>query len=168
MVPHQASAGSAPSDDSSESSLGGFPVNCLQKAGVFVQRIVTTTGVQTCFSVFPPPHCFHLHPINPFLIYFIYLKSFNSHSISGEFVFLRLFQTLLFPAPTAQQMSKRGSQQGRASISSGALKVQIALSVTGGSLHNDNKLNNDGLNDSLRILISFFTSVCSRDLHQDI
>ncbi|KAL6119976.1 rad54l2 [Pungitius sinensis] len=45
MVPRQASAGSAPRDDSSESSIGGFPVNCLQKAGVFVQRIVTTSDI---------------------------------------------------------------------------------------------------------------------------
>ncbi|XP_056279882.1 helicase ARIP4-like isoform X2 [Pseudoliparis swirei] len=45
MMPRQASAGSAPSDDSSESSIGGFPINCLQKAGVFVQRIVTTTDI---------------------------------------------------------------------------------------------------------------------------
>lgn len=45
MAPRQASAGSAPSDDSAGSSLGGFPVNCLQKAGVFVQRIVTTTDI---------------------------------------------------------------------------------------------------------------------------
>ncbi|XP_070765882.1 helicase ARIP4-like [Enoplosus armatus] len=43
MTPRQASAGSAPSEDSSGSSLGAFPINCLQKAGVFVQRIVTTT-----------------------------------------------------------------------------------------------------------------------------
>lgn len=42
MMPRQASAGSAPIDDSS----GGFPVNCLQKAGVSVQKIVTTTGRQ--------------------------------------------------------------------------------------------------------------------------
>uniref|UniRef100_UPI003AAAFA11 helicase ARIP4-like n=1 Tax=Centroberyx gerrardi TaxID=166262 RepID=UPI003AAAFA11 len=39
------SAGSTPSDASSESSLGGFPVNYLQKAGVFVQKIVTTTDI---------------------------------------------------------------------------------------------------------------------------
>uniref|UniRef100_G3NQ41 RAD54 like 2 n=1 Tax=Gasterosteus aculeatus aculeatus TaxID=481459 RepID=G3NQ41_GASAC len=45
MVPRQASAGSAPRDDASESSIGGFPVNCLQKAGVFVQRIVTTSDI---------------------------------------------------------------------------------------------------------------------------
>ncbi|XP_070695333.1 helicase ARIP4-like isoform X2 [Pempheris klunzingeri] len=45
MMPRQASAGSAPDDTSSGSSLGGFPVNCLQKAGVFVQRIVTTTDI---------------------------------------------------------------------------------------------------------------------------
>nr|XP_046254080.1 helicase ARIP4-like isoform X2 [Scatophagus argus] len=45
MMPRQASAGSAPSDDSSGSSLGGFPVSCLKKAGVFVQRIVTTTDI---------------------------------------------------------------------------------------------------------------------------
>ncbi|KAL7399423.1 hypothetical protein ABVT39_024102 [Epinephelus coioides] len=45
MMPRQASAGSAPGNDSSGSSLGGFPVNCLQKAGVFVQRIVTTTDI---------------------------------------------------------------------------------------------------------------------------
>ncbi|KAM9350359.1 helicase ARIP4-like [Symphorus nematophorus] len=45
MMPRQASAGSAAGDDSSGSSLGGFPVNCLQKAGVFVQRIVTTTDI---------------------------------------------------------------------------------------------------------------------------
>lgn len=51
MMPRQASAGSAPSDDSSASSLGGFPVNCLQKAGVFVQRIVTTTGRQTVYVI---------------------------------------------------------------------------------------------------------------------
>lgn len=46
MMPRQASASSAPGNDSSKSSLGGFPVNCLQKAGVFVQKIVTTTGRQ--------------------------------------------------------------------------------------------------------------------------
>ncbi|XP_061636163.1 helicase ARIP4-like isoform X2 [Phyllopteryx taeniolatus] len=45
-LPRQASAGSAPtSKDSSASSLGGFPVNCLQKAGVFVQKIITTTDM---------------------------------------------------------------------------------------------------------------------------
>lgn len=46
MMPRQASASSAPGNDSSKCSLGGFPVNCLQKAGVFVQKIVTTTGKQ--------------------------------------------------------------------------------------------------------------------------
>ncbi|XP_067447744.1 helicase ARIP4-like isoform X3 [Thunnus thynnus] len=45
MMPRQASAGSAPGNDSSGSSIGGFPVNCLQKAGVFVQKIVTTTDI---------------------------------------------------------------------------------------------------------------------------
>ncbi|KAM6983009.1 helicase ARIP4-like isoform 1-T1 [Tautogolabrus adspersus] len=45
MMPRQATAGSAPAHDSSASSLGGFPVNCLQKAGVFVQKIVTTTDI---------------------------------------------------------------------------------------------------------------------------
>ncbi|KAI4823851.1 hypothetical protein KUCAC02_012406 [Chaenocephalus aceratus] len=45
MTPRQASAGSAPGNDSSESSLGEFPVKCLQKAGVFVQKIVTTTDI---------------------------------------------------------------------------------------------------------------------------
>lgn len=44
MVPRQASSGSASGNGSSGSNLGGFPVNCLQKAGVFVQKIVTTTG----------------------------------------------------------------------------------------------------------------------------
>ncbi|XP_075882242.1 helicase ARIP4-like isoform X2 [Nelusetta ayraudi] len=41
MMPRQASAGSASIDD----STGGFPVNCLQKAGVSVQKIVTTTDI---------------------------------------------------------------------------------------------------------------------------
>ncbi|XP_034733697.1 helicase ARIP4-like isoform X1 [Etheostoma cragini] len=45
MTPRQVSAGSDPGNDSSGSSLGGFPINCLQKAGVFVQRIVTTTDI---------------------------------------------------------------------------------------------------------------------------
>ncbi|XP_053174204.1 helicase ARIP4-like [Scomber japonicus] len=45
MTPRQASAGSASGNDSSGSSIGGFPVNCLQKAGVFVQKIVTTTDI---------------------------------------------------------------------------------------------------------------------------
>ncbi|XP_075949419.1 helicase ARIP4-like isoform X2 [Anarhichas minor] len=45
MMPRQASVGSAPSNDSSESSIGGFPVNCLEKAGVFVQKIVTTSDI---------------------------------------------------------------------------------------------------------------------------
>uniref|UniRef100_A0A667WNK5 RAD54 like 2 n=1 Tax=Myripristis murdjan TaxID=586833 RepID=A0A667WNK5_9TELE len=45
MMPRQASSGSAPSNTSSSSSLGGFPVNYLQKAGVFVQKIVTTTDI---------------------------------------------------------------------------------------------------------------------------
>uniref|UniRef100_A0AAX7SY24 RAD54 like 2 n=1 Tax=Astatotilapia calliptera TaxID=8154 RepID=A0AAX7SY24_ASTCA len=45
MMPRQASASSAPGNDSSKCSLGGFPVNCLQKAGVFVQKIVTTTDI---------------------------------------------------------------------------------------------------------------------------
>lgn len=44
MTPRQTSSGSAPVPDASRSGLGGFPVNCLQKAGVFVQKIVTTTG----------------------------------------------------------------------------------------------------------------------------
>ncbi|KAM7412316.1 hypothetical protein PAMA_022001 [Pampus argenteus] len=45
MMPRQASAGSSPGNDSSGSSMGGFPVNYLQKAGVFVQKIVTTTDI---------------------------------------------------------------------------------------------------------------------------
>lgn len=45
MMPRHASAGSAPCNDSSGSSLGGFPLSCLQKAGVFVQKIVTTTDI---------------------------------------------------------------------------------------------------------------------------
>ncbi|KAM9855652.1 helicase ARIP4-like [Aulostomus maculatus] len=45
MIPRQASVGSAPKNDSSGSSLGGFSVNCLQKAGVFVQKIITTTDM---------------------------------------------------------------------------------------------------------------------------
>ncbi|XP_017266885.1 helicase ARIP4 isoform X2 [Kryptolebias marmoratus] len=45
MMPRQVSAGSAPDRDSSRSSLGGFNINCLQKAGVFVQKIVTTTDI---------------------------------------------------------------------------------------------------------------------------
>ncbi|XP_047441573.1 helicase ARIP4-like isoform X2 [Mugil cephalus] len=45
MTPRQASSGSAPSADAARSGLGGFPVNCLQKAGVFVQKILTTTDI---------------------------------------------------------------------------------------------------------------------------
>ncbi|XP_029362258.1 helicase ARIP4-like isoform X3 [Echeneis naucrates] len=45
MMPRQVSTGSTPGHNSSGSSLGGFPVNCLQKAGVFVQKIVTTTDI---------------------------------------------------------------------------------------------------------------------------
>ncbi|XP_045549051.1 helicase ARIP4 isoform X3 [Salmo salar] len=43
MMPRQASHSSAPTADSDSSS--GFPVNYLQKAGVFVQKIVTTTDI---------------------------------------------------------------------------------------------------------------------------
>ncbi|CAB1336294.1 unnamed protein product [Coregonus sp. 'balchen'] len=43
MMPRQASHSSAPIADSDSSS--GFPVNYLQKAGVFVQKIVTTTDI---------------------------------------------------------------------------------------------------------------------------
>ncbi|XP_007575196.1 helicase ARIP4-like isoform X2 [Poecilia formosa] len=45
MMPRHVAAGSGPDRGSSSSSLGGFPVNCLQKAGVFVQKIVTTTDI---------------------------------------------------------------------------------------------------------------------------
>uniref|UniRef100_A0A3B5KYH6 RAD54 like 2 n=1 Tax=Xiphophorus couchianus TaxID=32473 RepID=A0A3B5KYH6_9TELE len=45
MMPRHVAAGSAQDRGSSSSSLGGFPVNCLQKAGVFVQKIVTTTDI---------------------------------------------------------------------------------------------------------------------------
>uniref|UniRef100_A0A7N8XEZ4 Helicase ARIP4-like n=1 Tax=Mastacembelus armatus TaxID=205130 RepID=A0A7N8XEZ4_9TELE len=40
MLPRQMPAGSSPHSD-----LGGFPVNCLKKAGVFVQKIVTTSDI---------------------------------------------------------------------------------------------------------------------------
>uniref|UniRef100_A0A674CAB6 RAD54 like 2 n=1 Tax=Salmo trutta TaxID=8032 RepID=A0A674CAB6_SALTR len=43
MMPRQASHSSGPTADSDSSS--GFPVNYLQKAGVFVQKIVTTTDI---------------------------------------------------------------------------------------------------------------------------
>uniref|UniRef100_A0A8C8HDF4 Helicase ARIP4-like n=1 Tax=Oncorhynchus tshawytscha TaxID=74940 RepID=A0A8C8HDF4_ONCTS len=43
MLPRQASHASASTADSDSSS--GFPVNYLQKAGVFVQKIVTTTDI---------------------------------------------------------------------------------------------------------------------------
>nr|XP_057940254.1 helicase ARIP4-like isoform X2 [Doryrhamphus excisus] len=43
-MPRQASVRSAPTKESA-SGLGGFPVNCLQKAGVFVQKIITTTDM---------------------------------------------------------------------------------------------------------------------------
>ncbi|XP_075993507.1 helicase ARIP4-like [Genypterus blacodes] len=42
-MPRETSTGSAPDNDSS--GLGSFPVSCLQKAGVFVQKIVTTTDI---------------------------------------------------------------------------------------------------------------------------
>uniref|UniRef100_A0A8C7KZX9 RAD54 like 2 n=1 Tax=Oncorhynchus kisutch TaxID=8019 RepID=A0A8C7KZX9_ONCKI len=42
-MPRQASHSSAPTADTESSS--GFPVNYLQKAGVFVQKIVTTTDI---------------------------------------------------------------------------------------------------------------------------
>ncbi|CAL9702833.1 unnamed protein product [Knipowitschia caucasica] len=46
MMPRQATDPTPSSDSaSSESKLGGFPVNCLQKAGVVVQKIVTTTDM---------------------------------------------------------------------------------------------------------------------------
>ncbi|XP_072223994.1 helicase ARIP4-like isoform X2 [Leuresthes tenuis] len=45
MMPRQVSSASTPDRDSSRSNLVGFPVNCLQKAGVFVQKIVTTTDI---------------------------------------------------------------------------------------------------------------------------
>ncbi|XP_061592684.1 helicase ARIP4-like [Cololabis saira] len=41
----QTAAGSGPDRGSPGSSLGSFPVNCLQKAGVFVQKIVTTNDI---------------------------------------------------------------------------------------------------------------------------
>ncbi|XP_074537552.1 helicase ARIP4-like isoform X2 [Halichoeres trimaculatus] len=44
MMPRQATAGS-PGENAPGSNLGGFPLNCLQKAGVFVQKIVTTTDI---------------------------------------------------------------------------------------------------------------------------
>ncbi|XP_055021526.1 helicase ARIP4-like isoform X2 [Boleophthalmus pectinirostris] len=45
-MPRQATAAAPNSDSaSSDSKLGGFPVNCLQKAGVVVQKIVTTTDM---------------------------------------------------------------------------------------------------------------------------
>ncbi|CAJ1055499.1 helicase ARIP4-like isoform X2 [Xyrichtys novacula] len=45
MMARQATTGSAPGGDAPGSNLGGFPLNCLQKAGVFVQKIVTTTDI---------------------------------------------------------------------------------------------------------------------------
>uniref|UniRef100_A0A1A8MGB1 RAD54-like 2 n=2 Tax=Nothobranchius pienaari TaxID=704102 RepID=A0A1A8MGB1_9TELE len=45
MVSRQASGKSPPDSDSSKSGQEGFNVNCLQKAGVFVQKIVTTTDI---------------------------------------------------------------------------------------------------------------------------
>ncbi|XP_034027632.1 helicase ARIP4-like isoform X2 [Thalassophryne amazonica] len=45
MIPRQVPAGSTQSSDTSGSSLGGFPLHCLQKAGVFVQKIVTTSDI---------------------------------------------------------------------------------------------------------------------------
>lgn len=51
LMPSQVSAGSPPGNDSSKSSLRGFPVNSLQKAGVVFQKIVTTTGRQSVHSI---------------------------------------------------------------------------------------------------------------------
>ncbi|KAM9342472.1 LOW QUALITY PROTEIN: helicase ARIP4-like [Pholidichthys leucotaenia] len=45
LMPCQALAGSTSGSDSSRSSLRGFPVSCLQKAGVSVQKTVTTTDI---------------------------------------------------------------------------------------------------------------------------
>ncbi|KAM6976876.1 helicase ARIP4-like [Aplochiton taeniatus] len=45
LVPRQGPAGSTPTNKLSESNLTDFPVNYLQKAGVFVQKIVTTTDI---------------------------------------------------------------------------------------------------------------------------
>uniref|UniRef100_A0A8C6LPC2 RAD54 like 2 n=1 Tax=Nothobranchius furzeri TaxID=105023 RepID=A0A8C6LPC2_NOTFU len=45
MVSRQVSGKSPPDRDSSKSGQEGFNVNCLQKAGVFVQKIVTTTDI---------------------------------------------------------------------------------------------------------------------------
>ncbi|KAM8830465.1 helicase ARIP4-like isoform 2-T3 [Synchiropus picturatus] len=45
MLPRQAEASATPGNNPPGSSLGGFPVNCLQKVGVFVQKIITTTDI---------------------------------------------------------------------------------------------------------------------------
>lgn len=57
MMPRQVGMGMAGS-----SSAGSLPVNFLQKAGVYVQRIVTTTGNVKYFSVMSvilQPDCFY-------------------------------------------------------------------------------------------------------------
>lgn len=47
MMPRQVGMGMAGS-----SSTGSLPVNFLQKAGVYVQRIVTTTGTVLFFDAY--------------------------------------------------------------------------------------------------------------------
>lgn len=49
MMPRQVGMGMAGS-----SSTGSLPVNFLQKAGVYVQRIVTTTGTVLFFDAYIP------------------------------------------------------------------------------------------------------------------
>ncbi|XP_053281197.1 helicase ARIP4 isoform X1 [Pleuronectes platessa] len=45
MMPRQSSGGSDTGNDSSKTNLGGFSVKCLEKAGVFVQKMVTTNDI---------------------------------------------------------------------------------------------------------------------------
>lgn len=111
-MPRQTSSGSAPRDSSSGSSLGGFPVTGLQKAGVFVQKIVITTGTLTALPVLPV--------LSSSLMTEIMIKLLiNLHFL--------LFQTWRYQAPTARQMPRPESPLDRASISSAGPKVQTPL-----------------------------------------
>ena len=122
MMPHQASASSAQDRDSSGPSQGGFPVNCLQKAGVFVQKIVTTTGMQILHMFY-----FFLIWFPFFFLYFLFFVQIVHvclwKHLNLNISVLDLFQTSWFQAQTAHQMCRPGSPLERAFMLSGAQKV---------------------------------------------
>ncbi|CAL8278507.1 unnamed protein product [Boreogadus saida] len=124
IMPCQAPADTTASDPS-EGSLGGFPINYLHKAGVLVQKIVTTTGTlflaeTLCAPVYPNLWSTRVLQVTLSFLEPTALQTSRLGSVPGEHSRDQRHQRCVHPYQRWSHLCHQGCQQDQ-----GALKTSL-------------------------------------------